>query len=1337
MPAFLTIPGQSALSEFRRQRLLERLCAIDPAVEALDARHFYVVWSDQAIGEDERARLVALLGAGGAHEFSCQGSAVHVLPRIGTISPWASKATDIAHSCAMAAIHRIERGTEYRIAARRGLLGAARSIDEAALARLVDVLHDRMTETALLSPPDPAALFAPLEGRPLQRIALSARGRAALVQADRALGLALSDDEIDYLVEAFAEEGRDPSDVELMMFAQANSEHCRHKIFNARWTIDGEPQAQSLFAMIRATHAAHPIGTVVAYADNAAILEGGPVHRMIAHARDAGRYREVEQLAHSLLKVETHNHPTAISPFPGAATGAGGEIRDEGATGRGARPRFGLTGFTVSNLRIPGFEQAWENAQDVTEPPGLRASSHAAAYGAPQRIASALSIMIEGPIGGAAFNNEFGRPNLLGYFRSYEQNVAGDVRGYHKPIMIAGGVGSLDARHSHKLDLPVGTLLIQLGGPGMRIGLGGGAASSMGAGTNTAELDFDSVQRGNPEIQRRAQEVLDACWSLGDENPILSIHDVGAGGLSNAFPELVYGAGRAARFELARIPVEESGLSPAEIWCNESQERYVLAIAPQSLAAFDATCARERCPFAVVGTVSSDHQLVLAAPDGSRPVDMPIDVLLGKPPKMHRVGERRARDLPPVDAAGLDLGEVVARVLRLPAVASKSFLVTIGDRSVGGLTARDQMVGPWQVPVADCAVGLRDYAGYQGDALAMGERSPLAVIDAAASARMAIAEAVTNIAAAPIGPIGRIKLSANWMAACGTPSDDADLFDAVRACSELCIATGISVPVGKDSLSMRTVWRDDAGRERCVSAPVSLVASAWAPVSDVRKVLTPELRRGVDSVLILIDLGRGRSRLGGSAFAQVTQQVGNEAPDLDDPALLVSLFDAIQRLNEGGALLAYHDRSDGGLFATVAEMAFAANCGVAINVDLLTIDPNAADWGDYRIRTAQVSVQRDELTLRALFNEELGAVIQVAAAERDRTMAVLREHGLAAHSHVIGSVTAGDAIEVYRDGRRVWSESRAKLRALWAETSFRIAALRDNPQCAREEFDAISLGDDPGLHLSLGFDPSQDIAAPYVARGERPRVAILREQGVNSHVEMAAAFTRAGFDAHDVHMTDLFAGRHSLEQFRGLVACGGFSYGDVLGAGAGWARSVLFNAELADRFARFFARADTFSLGVCNGCQMLSLLKSIIPGAQHWPQFLRNRSEQYEARLSMVEVLESPSILLRGMHGSRIPVAVAHGEGRASFADASAASGALGAMRFVNNDGSAAERYPFNPNGSPGGLTGFTTADGRATILMPHPERVFRSVQMSWRDPSLGEDSPWMRLFRNAREWVG
>jgi len=1336
MPAFLILPGQPALSDFRRDRLLQQLRAVDERAETLDARHFYVIWSDAELDGEERGRLEALLDAGGAADDDAQGQPVFVIPRVGTISPWASKATDIAHNCALARVHRIERGIAYRIRARRGLLGGGAKFDATTMSRFAGLLHDRMTETALLERPDPAAMFRSLPGKPMRRIAVLEQGRAALEEANRSLGLALSDDEIDYLLDAFLEEGRDPSDVELMMFAQANSEHCRHKIFNASWTMDGEDQPHSLFAMIRATHAAHPLGTVVAYADNAAILEGAPASRFFPGRQGAGgRYETVRQLTHSLLKVETHNHPTAISPFPGAATGAGGEIRDEGATGRGSRPKFGLTGFTVSNLRIPGFEHAWENARDVVETPALRSGGDEP-YGVPERIATPLAIMIEGPIGGAAFNNEFGRPNLVGYFRTYEQNVAGRVRGYHKPIMIAGGVGAIDARHCDKHDLPPGTLLIQLGGPGMRIGLGGGAASSMGAGTNTAELDFDSVQRGNPEMQRRAQEVLDHCWAQGDANPILSIHDVGAGGLSNAFPEIVYGAGRAARFELAKIPVEESGLSPAEIWCNESQERYVLAIAPESLPTFDAFCARERCPYAVVGTVSADHQLILEAPDGERPVDMPIDVLLGKPPKMHREGVRAARDLPPIDTTVLGLAQAAERVLRLPAVAGKSFLITIGDRTVGGLCSRDQMVGPWQVPVADCAVGLRDFVGYEGEALAMGERTPLAVLDAPASARMAIGEAITNIAAAPIASLSKIKLSANWMAACGDPAEDADLFDAVKAASELCIAAGISIPVGKDSLSMRTVWQDGDEQKR-VTAPVSLIVSAFAPVLDARRVLTPQLRTDVDSVLILIDLGEGRQRLGGSALAQVTQQIGNDTPDLADPQLLERFFAAVQALNAAGRLLAYHDRSDGGLFAAVCEMAFAGRCGVALNVDLLTIDPHAADWGDYKIRPEQVSVQRDELTLRALFNEELGAVIQVRADERDAVMGVLREHGLARCSHVVGKPAARDVIEVYRDAKCVYGESRAKLQSIWNETSYRIAALRDNPECAAEEHARILRAEDPGLHLALGFDPEEDVAAPFVATGVRPRVAILREQGVNSHVEMAAAFARAGFEPFDVHMTDLFEGRHRLSDYKGLVACGGFSYGDVLGAGAGWARSVLFNAALAEQFAAFFAREDSFSLGVCNGCQMFSRLKSIIPGAEHWPLFLRNRSEQYEARFAMVEVLGSPSIFFAGMQGSRMPIAVAHGEGRASFEGGAQRERAVAALRFVDGTGRPAGSYPENPNGSPDGLTGFTTPDGRATILMPHPERVFRTIQMSWRDPALKEDSPWMRMFRNARQWVG
>ena len=1343
MPEFSSLPGQPALSAFRLDRLLERLKAVEPAINGLDAHHVHLVWSERALSPDEAARLRALLDVPSGVPAS-DGALLWVVPRLGTVSPWASKATDIAHNCAMPFVRRIERGIRYRLHTRgrllSGLLGTSRTLDTAHLQAVGALLHDRMTESLLLQEPDPQVLFAPLAGKPLQRIPMTAEGRGALVDANQNLGLALSDDEIDYLFEAFGRAGRDPSDVELMMFAQANSEHCRHKIFNASWSMDGQERSETLFGMIRSTHAANPAGTIVAYSDNAAVLEGVPAQRF--HARQQhtnGLYRAQPVLLHSLLKVETHNHPTAISPFPGASTGSGGEIRDEGATGRGSKPRFGLTGFTVSNLRIPGFEQPWETARDVTAPRPPQ-TDDASPYGAPERIASPLSIMIDGPIGAASFNNEFGRPSLLGYFRTLEVNVGGRVRGYHKPIMIAGGVGDIDARHVGKHDLPEGSLLVQLGGPGMRIGLGGGAASSMGAGTNTAELDFDSVQRGNPEIQRRAQEVLDRCWALGDDNPILSLHDVGAGGLSNAFPELVHGSGRSALFELARVPLEESGLSPAEIWCNESQERYVLSIAPGARELFDALCARERCPYAVVGTVTVDGQLVLQAPDASRPVDMPIEVLLGKPPRMHRDGRRRARTLPPVDCVGLDLKTVARQVLRLPAVASKAFLITIGDRSVGGLCSRDPMVGPWQVPVADCAVGLKDYVGYQGEALSIGERTPLAIIDSRAASRMAVGEAVTNLVSAGIDDISRIKLSANWMAACGEPAEDADLFDAVEACAALCRELRIAIPVGKDSLSMRTVWREGegegAGIEKRVTAPTSLIVTGFAPIADVRRVVTPQLRADAATALILIDLGQGRQRMGASALAQVTQQIGDAAPDLDSPALLASLVSALGALCAEGRLLACHDRSDGGLYATLCEMAFAGHCGIAVNIDLLTIDPHSADWGDFKIRPEQVAVQRNELTIKALFNEELGVVIQVAADDRDAVLGLLRTHGLSPYSHVIGKPQARDAIEFYRDGRCIYTEARAELQACWSETSHRIAALRDNPQCAAEEFARIQETADPGLGMHLRYDPANDIAAPYIATGVRPRVAILREQGVNSQVEMAAAFDRAGFDAYDVHMTDLFSRRHLLRDFKGIVACGGFSYGDVLGAGAGWARSILFNAELADEFAKFFQRADTFSLGVCNGCQMMSLLKGIIPGAEHWPRFLRNRSEQYEARLVQVEVLSSPSILLAGMAGSRMPIVVAHGEGQAQFDSERQRDDAIAALAFIENDGSPALRYPANPNGSPDGLTGFTTRDGRSTILMPHPERVFRSVQMSWRDPGEGEDSPWMRLFRNARAWL-
>ena len=1363
MPDALLLRGGAALTEFRRQRLLRALQAIDDGVADVHASYLHVVLSAAPLSQDTRARVTALLDDGHpAAPSPADGTVLWVMPRLGTISPWSSKATDIARVCGLSEVLRIERGVAYAIVMRQGLGGllsglfggrrpSAADLSDARVQALSAVLHDRMTESVVApvdGSADLAALFAELPGRPMQTVPVLSGGRAALSAANVAMGLALSDDEIDYLLAAFQAAGRDPTDVELMMFAQANSEHCRHKIFNADWTMDGQAQARSLFGMIRETHAAHPQGTVVAYADNAAVLEGGPARRFfpIQQGQNA-RYVWQDSLQHALLKVETHNHPTAISPFPGAATGSGGEIRDEGATGRGAKPRYGLTGFSVSDLRIPGFEQPWETAQDVTAPLEGR-TGQSAAYGRPERIASPLSIMLEGPIGGAAFNNEFGRPNLLGYFRTYQQTVGGSVRGYHKPIMIAGGVGDLNADHVGKLDLPAGSLLIQLGGPGMRIGLGGGAASSMGSGSNTAELDFDSVQRGNAEIQRRAQEVINGCRALGDANPILSIHDVGAGGLSNAFPEIVDGAHRGARFDLDKVPLLASGLSPAEIWCNESQERYVLAIAPESLATFDFLCQRERSPYAVVGTVCADRQLIVQAPDGTRPVDMPMDVLLGKPPKMQRHGERAARSLPEIDVAGLDLAEVALQVLRLPAVASKSFLITIGDRTVGGLSARDQMVGPWQVPVADCAVGLADHVGTHGDALAMGERTPLAVIDAGASARMAIAEAVTNLMGAPIDGIDRIKLSANWMAACGTPADDADLFDAVKAARDLSIALGIAIPVGKDSLSMRTRWSDEQGAAREVASPVSLIVTSWAPVTDVRGALTPQLRTDAgETVLILIDLGEGRNRLGGSALAQVTQQIGHVAPDLGDPALLVSCFNTVQRLNAQGRVLALHDRSDGGLFATLCEMAFAGHCGVTVNLDMLTIDPHSSDWGDFKIRPEQVAVQRNELTMKALFSEEAGVVLQVRKSDRDAVLAALREAGLSRHAHVIGRPNERDEIEVWRDAKKVWNAPRAVLQSAWSETSYRMAALRDDPQCAQEEFERQGQGAQPALSVQLTFDPAEDIAAPFIASGVRPRVAVLREQGVNSHVEMAAAFDAAGFDAFDVHMTDLIEGRHRLADFQAMVACGGFSYGDVLGGGSGWAKTILFNARLAEAFAVFFQRPDTLTLGVCNGCQMLSQLKSIIPGAEHWPRFRTNRSAQFEARFSTVEVLESPSIFLGGMAGSRLPIAVAHGEGRVEHDRPEHAGAALGALRFVAGDGTPAMTYPDNPNGSAGGLTGYTTPDGRATILMPHPERVFRMAQWSWRPdtsaagiaPVAGRqgESPWMRLWRNARVQIG
>lgn len=1337
-PHLSLFEGANALSSFRARQLLPRLQAIHDKITGVHARFVHVAAFDGQPDAAAQAKLAALLDYGDPYEAPTEfsdGGVILVSPRIGTVSPWASKATDIAHNCGLA-VRRIERASEYVLTFRTGLLAGRPGLSEAQRAQIGALLHDRMTESVVYGRDQLARLFTALEAAPMAVVDVLGGGRAALEAANAEFGLALADDEIDYLVEAFGRLQRNPTDVELMMFAQANSEHCRHKIFNARFTIDGQDMPETLFGMIRHTHRNAPQHTVIAYSDNASVMEGHAQEQFaaIAAGREAPSYRKAQALRHVLMKVETHNHPTAISPFPGAATGAGGEIRDEGATGRGSRPKAGLAGFTVSRL--------WpEPGED---------------YGKPQHIASALQIMTEGPLGGAAFNNEFGRPNLAGYFREFEQSIAGQRRGYHKPIMIAGGVGTIDARLTKKIVFPAGSLLIQLGGPGMRIGMGGGAASSMAAGANAAALDFDSVQRGNPEIERRAQEVINHCANLGEANPILAIHDVGAGGLSNAFPELVNDAGRGARFDLSKVPLEESGLAPKEIWSNESQERYVLAIAPGSLAQFEAFCARERCPFAVIGEATEARELSVVESDAAEaagrlaPVAMPMDVLLGKPPKMHRDVQTVERAFQPVDLTGVALQDAVIKVLGHPTVASKRFLITIGDRTVGGLTHRDQMVGPWQVPVADVAVTLADYQGYAGEAMAMGERTPLAAFDAPASGRMAVAEAITNLLAAPI-ELSRVKLSANWMAACGEPGEDAALYRTVEAVGlALCPALGISIPVGKDSLSMRTQWQDEAGQARKVTAPVSLIVSAFASLADVRGTLTPQLDGQVaDSSLILVDLGAGRHRMAGSVLAQVLGQEGGDVPDLDDPQDLVRLVDAVNELRAQGRLLAYHDRSDGGLLAAAAEMAFAGHVGVSLNVDMLItegdgISDSRMETGDAKNWAQQTSGRREELTLKALFTEELGVVLQVRAEDRDDVLRTLRAHGLSRQTHVIGktrpqssSIDAGKGqLQVWRDARPVFSAALADLHQVWDSVSWKIAQQRDNPACADSEHALAGDPGDPGLQVAPAFDPAEDVAAPFLNLS-RPKVAILREQGVNSHVEMAYAFDAAGFEAVDVHMSDLQAGRASLAQARGIVACGGFSYGDTLGAGIGWARSITFNEGLREQFQSFFARPDTFGLGVCNGCQMFAELADIIPGAEAWPRFTTNRSERFEARLSQVEVLASPSLFFAGMAGSRLPIAVAHGEGFANFARRGDPVRAIAAMRYVDHHGQATETYPLNPNGSPGGLTAVTTADGRFTAMMPHPERVFRNVQMSWTSGDAGAASPWLRIWRNARKWVG
>ncbi len=1316
------VEGGNALSEFRALALLGKLRAAVAKVESVRARYLHVVCSDAPLTGSERERVEALLRYGDPFESRGADATLVVAPRLGTISPWASKATDIARNCGLP-VHRVERVTEFEIGLRRGLIGNAKPLDASEQSAIAALLHDRMTESVLAGRSEIARLFDEKAAEPMVAVDIDDDGQA-LKRANRKFGLALSDDELAYLHAAFRELGRAPTDVELTMFAQANSEHCRHKIFNARFTIDGTQQERSMFQMIRASEAASPQHTIVAYSDNASVMEGGMIERWQPEgSTNAPRYAGREELVHVLMKVETHNHPTAISPFPGASTGAGGEIRDEGATGRGSKPKAGLTGFSVSNLHLPGTSEPWER-----EP-----------YGKPGHIASALQIMIEGPLGGAAFNNEFGRPNLAGYFRVFEQTVGGRRRGYHKPIMIAGGLGSIAATQTKKIEFVPGTLLVQLGGPGMRIGMGGGAASSLAAGANAVELDFDSVQRGNPEIQRRAQEVINHCFALGASNPILAIHDVGAGGLSNAFPELVDGAHRGGRFDRNAIPVEESGLAPKEIWCNESQERYAIALDANALPMFRAICDRERCPFAVVGEATEARGLVLSAKGESgagMDIDMPMDVLLGKPPKMHRDVTRIAPHAEPLDLSDVSLATAAFDVLRHPTVASKRFLITIGDRTVGGLSSRDPMVGPWQVPVADCAITLADYAGFRGEAMAIGERAPIALLDAPAAARMAIGEAITNLLAAPI-ELSRVKLSCNWMAACGEPGEDAALYDSVRAVGlELAPALGIGIPVGKDSLSMRTRW-SEGGAAKTVTAPVSLVVTAFATLADTRPALTPQLQPG-DTTLVLVDLGDGRKRMGGSMLAQVSAQLGDEPPDLDAPTRLIALVNAITELRGRGLVLAYHDRSDGGLWAMVCEMAFAGHLGVSLNVDLLVTESDGiadsrAEHGDAKNWATQVSARREELTLRALFNEELGAVIQVPSARRDEAMQTLRACGLSKHSHVIGKTNVRGIVEVWRDAKAVFSAPLRELHQTWDEVSWRVARLRDNPACADAEHEAAGRADDPGLHVQVTGSLAQETRVPALV-GTRPKVAVLREQGVNSHVELSYAMDQAGFDTYDVHMTDLQAGRARLDAFQGFVACGGFSYGDTLGAGEGWARSILFNLLLADQFASFFARPDVFALGICNGCQMLAALAGIIPGAEAWPRFTRNKSEQFEARLSLVEVLPTASIFFSGLAGSRMPIAVAHGEGYADFSQRGDSATVHAALRFVDHHDMPTEAYPANPNGSPGGLTAVTTADGRYTALMPHPERVFRNVQMSWTSGERSERSPWMRMFENARQ---
>ena len=1296
---FQTFRGSPALSEFRINGLMQKFQQQQLPVKSVYAEYVHFVALNASLSAEQEAKLKALLHYGPTlAEHEAKGESFIVIPRVGTISSWSSKATDIAHNCGLNEVERIERGLVY-------YFELIQPLDEKTTEKLTALLHDRMMETVVRKADEAEVLFRQQEPKPFKTVDILNGGRRALESANVELGLALAEDEIDYLLENFTALGRNPHDIELYMFAQANSEHCRHKIFNADWIIDGKKQDKSLFKMIKNTFEKTPDFVLSAYKDNAAVMEGSKAGRFFPD--QDGIYRYHNEDTHILMKVETHNHPTAISPFPGAATGSGGEIRDEGATGRGAKPKAGLVGFSVSNLCIPNFEQPWE-----------------APLSKPNRIASALDIMLEGPLGGAAFNNEFGRPALLGYFRTYEQKVNSfngeEVRGYHKPIMLAGGIGNIRAEHVQKGDIPVGAKLVVLGGPAMNIGLGGGAASSMASGKSKENLDFASVQRDNPEMERRCQEVIDRCWQLGDDNPIAFIHDVGAGGLSNAMPELVHDGGRGGKFELRKILSDEREMSPLEIWCNESQERYVLAIHPEKLPHFEELCRRERAPYAVIGEATEEEHLTLHDEHfNNDPIDLPMGVLLGKTPKMTRDVQIASVNGEPLEQSQIQLKEALHRVLRLPAVAEKTFLITIGDRTVTGMVARDQMVGPWQVPVADCAVTTATLDSYYGEAMSMGERTPVALLDFAASARLAVAESLTNIAATNIGDIKRIKLSANWMSAAGHKGEDAGLYAAVKAVGEeLCPQLGLTIPVGKDSMSMKTTWQEN-GEQKSVTSPLSLIISAFARVEDVRKTVTPQLRTDKgQSRLLLVDLGEGNNRLGATALAQVYAQLGDKPADVINADTLKNFFNAMQDLVAQEKLLAYHDRSDGGLIVTLAEMAFAGHCGVAVDISAL---------GDN--------------DLAVLFNEELGAVIQVRDSDLSLVRDVFAKHNVLHLVKELGAVTEDDEIEITRGNKVLLNEKRSDLRGIWAGLTHQMQRLRDNPECADQEFAAKKNPQDKGFSARLTYDPSEDIAAPYIATGKRPKVAVLREQGVNSHVEMAAAFDRAGFEAIDVHMSDLHNRRYDLQHFNALVACGGFSYGDVLGAGGGWAKSILFNPHLRDQFSQFFEREDTLALGICNGCQMLSTLAEIIPGTENWPRFVRNKSERFEARAALVRINESNSLWFQGMAGSHMPIAVSHGEGRVEFKTPENLT-ALQAQnlivaQYIDNNLNPTEVYPANPNGSALGITALSNTNGRVAIMMPHPERVFRTVSNSWHPEEWGEDGAWMRIFRNARVVLG